>query len=149
MDPADQDAVRCTLEAQEKLLGKHDQLLTDIWTLLQTLNASVTNLPSSGQAEQVPPPVEAPRAVLQPATTAPQEPHVPIPERYSDKAKIAFVVTLHSRRVVQWAMADFMADLDHPVQSRKAASQILSLCQGSSSLADYSTRFCILVARSR
>ncbi|TWW77617.1 hypothetical protein D4764_12G0010070 [Takifugu flavidus] len=38
MDPADQDAVRRTLEAQGKLLGQHDQLLSDIWASLQTLN---------------------------------------------------------------------------------------------------------------
>lgn len=53
MDPADQDTVRCTLEAQGKLLGKHDQLLSDLWTLLQILNARETNLLTSGQAEQV------------------------------------------------------------------------------------------------
>lgn len=71
MDLADQDAVRCTLEAEGKLLRKHDQLLSDIWTSLQTLNASMTNLLTSGQAEKVLPPAEAPRVVPQPATTAP------------------------------------------------------------------------------
>ncbi|TWW73589.1 hypothetical protein D4764_15G0009830 [Takifugu flavidus] len=54
MDPADQDAVHRMLEAQGRLLGQHDQLLTDIWTSLQTLNASVTNLLSSGRSEQGP-----------------------------------------------------------------------------------------------
>lgn len=54
MDPADQDAVRHTLEAQGRLLGQLDQLFADIWTLLQTLNASGMDLLSSGQAEQGP-----------------------------------------------------------------------------------------------
>uniref|UniRef100_A0A674MMR7 DUF4939 domain-containing protein n=1 Tax=Takifugu rubripes TaxID=31033 RepID=A0A674MMR7_TAKRU len=126
MDPADQDAVRRTLEAQGRLLGQHDQLLTDIWTSLQTLNASVTNLLSSGRSEQgpPPPPVKAPRVAPQLVAAAPWKPHVPIPERYSgeagycasfllqcslvfdlqpltypsDRAKIAFVVNLLSGR---------------------------------------------------
>ncbi|TWW71165.1 hypothetical protein D4764_17G0006480 [Takifugu flavidus] len=83
MDPADQDAVRRTLEAQGRLLGQHDQLLTDIWTSLQTLNASVTNLLASGRA---PTPAEAPRVASQLLTAAPREPHVPVPERYSGEA---------------------------------------------------------------
>ncbi|TWW79717.1 hypothetical protein D4764_10G0007470 [Takifugu flavidus] len=70
MDPADQGAVRRKLEAWGRLLGQHDQLLTDIWTLLQTLNASVADLLT-------------PRAIPQPAAVAPQETHVPIRERYS------------------------------------------------------------------
>uniref|UniRef100_A0A674MAN0 Uncharacterized protein n=1 Tax=Takifugu rubripes TaxID=31033 RepID=A0A674MAN0_TAKRU len=106
MDSADQDAVRRTLEAQGRLLG-HDQLLMDIWTSHQTLNASVTDLLSSGRAE-------------------PRKPHIPIQEWYSgeggacasfllqcslvfdlqpltytsDRAKIAFVVNLLSGRAV-------------------------------------------------
>ncbi|TWW54905.1 hypothetical protein D4764_0240660 [Takifugu flavidus] len=84
MDPADQDAVRRTLEAQGRLLGQHDQLLTDIWSSLQTLNASVTALLASGRAELVPPPTPRRRRVAsQPFLAAPREPHVPIPERYS------------------------------------------------------------------
>ncbi|TWW56099.1 hypothetical protein D4764_08G0000860 [Takifugu flavidus] len=133
MDPADQDAVRRTLEAQGRLLGQHDQLLTDIWTSLQTLNASVTALLASGRAELVPPPTpaEAPRVASQLFTAAPREPHVPVPERYSgeagacasfllqcslvfdlqpltypsDRAKIAFMVNLLSGRAAQWATA--------------------------------------------
>ncbi|TWW71216.1 Retrotransposon-like protein 1 [Takifugu flavidus] len=130
MDSADQDAVRRTLEAQGRLLG-HDQLLMDIWTSHQTLNASVTDLLSSGRAEQVPSlsAAEAPRADPQLAAAAPRKPHIPIPEWYSgeagacasfllqcslvfdlqpltytsDRAKIAFVVNLLSGRAVQWA----------------------------------------------
>lgn len=48
MDVAQQDAVP-TLEAQGRLLGQHDQLLTDIWASLQNLNASVTDLLTSGK----------------------------------------------------------------------------------------------------
>uniref|UniRef100_A0A674PMU1 Gypsy retrotransposon integrase-like protein 1 n=1 Tax=Takifugu rubripes TaxID=31033 RepID=A0A674PMU1_TAKRU len=187
------DAVRRTLEAQGRLLGQHDQLLTDIWTSLQTLNASVTALLASGRAELVPPPTpaEAPRVASQLFTAAPREPHVPVPERYSgeagacasfllqcslvfdlqpltypsDRAKIAFMVNLLSGRAAQWATAVlenqtpasssfpfFTAELrrvfDHPIQSSEASSQILSLRQGPSSVADYSIRFRILAARS-
>eukprot|EP00066_Takifugu_rubripes_P027223 XP_011616489.1 PREDICTED: uncharacterized protein LOC105418518 [Takifugu rubripes] len=150
MDSADQDAVRRTLEAQGRLLG-HDQLLMDIWTSHQTLNASVTDLLSSGRAE-------------------PRKPHIPIQEWYSgeggacasfllqcslvfdlqpltytsDRAKIAFVVNLLSGRAVQWATENqtpasssfpaFTAELKRvflqPVQSGEAASQIQSLRQG-------------------
>lgn len=76
MDPADQDAVRRTLEAQGRFLGQHDQLLTDIWTLLQTLNASVTSLISSGQSEQVllPTPEDVPGVAPQLVAAAPR-PH--------------------------------------------------------------------------
>ncbi|TWW59873.1 hypothetical protein D4764_06G0014030 [Takifugu flavidus] len=133
MDPVDQDAVRRTLEAQGRLLGQHDQLLTDIWTLLQTLNASVTDLLSTGQMEQGPslPPVEVSRVTPQLVAAAPREPHVPIPEQYSgeagacasfllqcslvfdlepltypsDRAKIVFVVNLLSGRAALWATA--------------------------------------------
>lgn len=45
-------------------------------------------------------------------------------------------------------MAELKRVFDHPVQSGEAASQILSLYQGSSSLADYTIWFLILVARS-
>lgn len=44
--------------------------------------------------------------------------------------------------------AELKRVFDHPVQSGAVASQILSLCQGSISVADYYIRFCILVARS-
>ncbi|TWW57368.1 Retrotransposon-derived protein PEG10 [Takifugu flavidus] len=188
MDPADQDAVHRTLEAQGRLLGQHDQLLTDIWASLQSLL-------SSGRAEQVPSPPapEALEVVTQRVAAAPWEPHVPIPERYSgeagvcasfllqcslvfdlqplaypgDRAKIAFVVNLLSGRAAQWATAvlenqtpasssipefteftELKRVFDHPVQSGEAASQILSLRQGSSSVVDYSIRFRILAARS-
>nr|AAG60684.1 gag-protease [Takifugu rubripes] len=190
MDLADQDAVRRTLEARGRLLGQHNQLLTDIWASLQSLNTSVTDLLSLGWAEQVPSPPapEALEVVTQRVAAAPWEPHVPIPERYSgeagvcasfllqcslvfdlqpltypgDRAKIAFVVNLLSGRAAQWATAvlenqtpasssfpEFTAELkrvfDHPIQSGEAASQIRSLRQGSSSVADY---FRILAARS-
>lgn len=130
MDLADQDTVRRTLEAQGRLLGQQDQLLTDIWASLQTLNTSVTDLFSLGQAEQVPSP-PAPKVlgvVPQPVAAAPWEPQVPIPERYSgeagvcvsflvqcspifdlqpltnlsDKAKIAFIVNLLCGRMALW-----------------------------------------------
>lgn len=45
-------------------------------------------------------------------------------------------------------MTELKRVFDHPVQSGEAASQILSLCQSSSSLTDYSIQFRILVARS-
>lgn len=124
MDPADQDAVRCTLEAQGRLLSQHNQLLTDIWTSLQTLNASVTNLLSSGRAEQA---AEAARVASQLVTATPRGPHLPLLERYSgeagacasfllqcslvfylqpltypsDRAKIAIIVNLLSGRAAQ------------------------------------------------
>lgn len=44
--------------------------------------------------------------------------------------------------------AELKQVFDHLVQSGEAASHILSLCQGSSSIADYSIRFHILAARS-
>uniref|UniRef100_A0A674MXQ5 Gypsy retrotransposon integrase-like protein 1 n=1 Tax=Takifugu rubripes TaxID=31033 RepID=A0A674MXQ5_TAKRU len=187
------DAVRRTLEAQGRLLGQHDQLLTDIWTSLQTLNASVTDLLAPGRAELAPPPTpaEAPRVASQLFTAAPREPHVPVPERYSgeagacasfllqcslvfdlqpltypsDRARIAFMVNLLSGRAAQWATAvlenqtpasssfpvftaEFRRVFELPIQSSEASSQILSLRQGSSSVADYSIRFRILAARS-
>eukprot|EP00066_Takifugu_rubripes_P011978 XP_011601244.1 PREDICTED: uncharacterized protein LOC105416325 [Takifugu rubripes] len=145
MDPADQDAVRRTLEAQGRLLGQHDQLLTDIWTSLQTLNASVTNLLASGRAELAPPPTpaEAPRVASQLVTAAPREPHVPVPERYSGEAGACASFLLQCSLVFDLQPLTYPSD-----RSSEASSQILSLRQGPSSVADYSIRFRILAARS-
>lgn len=112
MELVDQDAVRRALE---------------------TLNGSVTNLFTTRQAELVlpPVPVEALRAAPQLASTAPREPHMPIPEQYSGEAgrcasfllqcslvfdlrpityssnrlRIAFNVNLLSGRTAKWATA--------------------------------------------
>lgn len=70
---ADKDAVHRMLEAQGRLLDQYDHLLTDIWTSLQALNASVTDMLTFGQVAQVlsPPPEEAPRVIPQPAAATP------------------------------------------------------------------------------
>ncbi|TWW82149.1 hypothetical protein D4764_01G0019640 [Takifugu flavidus] len=78
----------------------------------------------------------------------------------SNRAKIAFVLNLLSGTAEQWATAvlenqtpassSVTAELkwvfDHLVQRGEAASQILSLRQGSSSVVDYSIQFRILAS---
>lgn len=133
IDLADHDAVCHTLEAQGWLLGQHDQLLSDIWASLQTLNGSIMALLTPRWTEQAPPtpPTKTLRAASPVVTATPREPHVPIPEQYSgeadtcasfllqcslvfdlqpltypsDRAKIAFVVNLLSGRVApRWSL---------------------------------------------
>ncbi|TWW62376.1 hypothetical protein D4764_04G0010230 [Takifugu flavidus] len=151
MDPADQDAVRRTLEAQGRLLGQHDQLLTDIWASLQTLNASVTDLLSSGRAEQLPSPPapEALEVVPQWVAAAPREPHVPVPERYSGEAGVCASFLLQCFLVFDLQPLTYPSDRAKiAFVSGEAASQILSLRQGSRSVTDYSIQFRVLTAKS-
>ncbi|TWW73897.1 hypothetical protein D4764_15G0012930 [Takifugu flavidus] len=138
---------RSTLEAQGRLLGQHDQLLTD-----PLHQPTPMDLLTSGRTEQVTATcggtesrsaagcrctTGAPLFDLQPLTYP------------SNRAKIAFVVNLLSGRAAQWATAvlenqtpasssfpaftaEFKRAFDHP---------------GSSSVADYSIRFCVLAVQ--
>ena len=83
----------------------------------------------------------------------------------NDRVKIAFVVSLLSGRAAQWATAlwerdsrfnlsfdHFQAEMkkvfDHPVRGKEAANRLLSLRQGTRSVADYAIEFRILAAES-
>lgn len=81
----------------------------------------------------------------------------------SDKSRIAYIINLLRGKAGQWATAlwegrssvlesygSFISELrrvfDHPVQGREAEKRLLSLHQGSSSVASYSIDFRILAA---
>lgn len=142
--------------------------------------------PTQAQA----PPAQVPVAAspdVQPAV--PREPFIPTPARFSgeiglcgqflhqcmlvfdqqpltystDKAKVAFIMSLLSGKASAWAVAlvnsrspvcntlDTFANemrrvFDHPLQSKEASSRLLSLRQGNSSVSSYSIDFRILAA---
>ena len=83
----------------------------------------------------------------------------------SDKSRVAFILGLLTGKASQWATALwerqsptcdsyllFIAELrkvfDHPVQGKEAANRLLSLRQGSKSVAEYAVEFRILAAES-
>ncbi len=88
------------------------------------------------------------------------------PFSYStDESRIQYIVGLLQGRALDWATAlwevspvflksyslfvdEFKKVFDHSVQNREAASQLLSLRQGSRSVADYSIEFRVLAAGS-
>jgi len=82
-----------------------------------------------------------------------------------DCAKVAYITSLLSRRAEQWALATwesnpqlcssywrFVAEMrgvfDHPVRGKEAGNRLLSLRQGSSSVADYAIEFSTLATES-
>lgn len=84
---------------------------------------------------------------------------------HSDKSRVAFITSLLSGKASQWASAlwerespicnsflDFVSEMrrvfDHPVQGKEAAKRLLSLRQGSLSVAEYAVEFRILAAES-
>lgn len=88
------------------------------------------------------------------------------PNTYNtDKSRIAFIISLLTGRAAQWATAvvennspacrsyvEFTEEMkkifDHPLKGKEAATRLLSLKQGSSSVAQYAIDFRILAAES-
>lgn len=189
MDPAEAEQIHGALSKQGILLGTHEsqlQRLTDavnqIGESLQQLQAHLPQEPVAAPAPD-PPPIAAPIS---------QEPKIPAPQRYdgkpgtckgfltqvslifelqpssfaSEKAKIAYIISLLCDRALDWASAlwrqqsPICSDLevftetlqqvfDHPVSGREAARRLLDLRQGHQSVADYAIEFRTLASESK
>nr|CBN80957.1 Gag-protease [Dicentrarchus labrax] len=194
MDPAYPDSVLNALAYQGQRVGQHEKVLDKIVAAIQDLRCSVAALGFKLDQLPPPPLKQLLPLPLQPCSMRlppPREPHVPTPERYagdlgscgrfllqcslvfqqqpltynSDSARVAFVISLLSRKAAQWATAlwekhspicdtfqRFSDELrnvfDHPVQGKEAAKHLLNLRQGSGSVAEYSVEFRVLAAES-
>lgn len=169
------------LQTHESAFGRHEQLLHEIHQTLTTL----VNRPSLSPPPSVPPASPAP---AQPA----YEPRLPTPERFdgdprdcrgfltqcsltfelqsstfpTDRARIAYVITLLTGKARAWATAiweqqgpscssyqNFTDEMrrvfDHPVGGREAANRLFQLRQGNSSVAEYAVHFRTLAAESK
>ena len=89
------------------------------------------------------------------------------PSRYSSsEARVAFLISLLTGRALHWAVAtlekdsylssrydqfiqEFRLVFDHPLDGADSASKLLTITQGSRSVADYAVEFRILAAESR
>ncbi|XP_055015782.1 uncharacterized protein LOC129410863 [Boleophthalmus pectinirostris] len=84
---------------------------------------------------------------------------------HTDKSRISFLISLLTGRAAQWATAVWESDstlcqscvnftsemrkiFDHPLKGKEAAKRLLSLSQGSSSVAQYAIDFRILAVES-
>ena len=189
-DPAEATRISQALAAQGTLLGQHDQSLQGFDTRLRELSTSLEQVFGRLDviASRLPP--SDPRPPSPPVSPNPvREPSIPPPARYSgdlgtcsqflhkcslvfdqqplsyasDRARIAYIMSLLTGKASQWAMAlssshspacdslraftrEMSRVFDHPVRGREASQRLLSLRQGSASVAEYAVDFRILAA---
>ncbi|KAK3574372.1 hypothetical protein QTP86_006156 [Hemibagrus guttatus] len=173
------------LAQQETLMAWHSQLLSEV---LSTIRQISDRLPPTQTASCA----DVPEHLPSPQVPAPRvEPHLPPPQRFSgdpsacrgfltqcsltfelqpssfpsDRAKVAYVITLLSGKALTWAMSvweaqstfcssfsafegEFRRVFDHPISSREASKRLLSLQQGNRSAAEYAIHFHTIAAGS-
>ncbi|XP_037609788.1 uncharacterized protein LOC119478845 [Sebastes umbrosus] len=131
MDPADTDSLRQALASQGALVGQHDKVLHELVENLRALSSNVIRLGS--QMDQVNAHLTASYAssatVASPADPPPALPTPP--PGHATPAPLA---------------PELRKVFDHPVQGKEAANRLLSLRQGSKSVAEYAVEFRILAA---
>lgn len=189
MDPAEAEEIHGVINKQGVLLGSHE-------TQLQRLTDAVNQIGDTLQQHQALLPREhvvAPAPDPTPSSVPKsQEPKFPAAQRYdgkpgtskgfltqvslvfelqpstfaSEKAKIAFIISLLCDRALDWASAlwrqqsPICSDLqvftdtlqqvfDHPVSGHEAARRLLDLRQGHQAVADYAIEFRTLASESK
>ncbi len=189
MDPAETEQIHGALSKQGVLLGSHETQLQRLTDAVNQIGDTLQQLQALLPREHVvastpdPPPLAVPTS---------REPKIPAPQRYdgkpgtckgfltqvslifelqpstfaSEKAKIAYIISLLCDRALDWASAlwrqqsPICLDLkvftdtlqqvfDHPVSGREAARRLLDLCQGNQAVADYAIDFRTLASESR
>ncbi|CAK6964949.1 hypothetical protein NL108_012724 [Scomber scombrus] len=164
MGPADPESVCQALEAQGALIHQHSQTLQDIMGALKSLSSSVTpscpisrhlnttlgswdpaavfcsSAPwcSNCSPSRMPPTV--PRWRLSSASSL-VEPHIGAAAMWEHNPQICSSLPTFT--------AEMRRLFDHPVRGKEVASRLLSLRQGSRSVADYAVEFLTLATESR
>lgn len=170
---------------QETLMVQHSQLLAD-------LMASVRQLFDKVHVDSTPAPAAASIPLPESRVISPMmEPRLPPPQRFSgdpsacdgfltqcsltfelqpssfpsDRARIAYVITLLSGKALSWATAvwkakapfcssykafeqEFKRVFDHPISGRQASKRLLTLRQDTGSVAEYAIKFRTMAAGS-
>ncbi|KAK6314066.1 hypothetical protein J4Q44_G00155250 [Coregonus suidteri] len=193
MDPEEITIIKNVITHQGALLGWQQEQLSQISETLRAFTNSLLPRPNpnpGGANAQVSSPSTTGVAIVLPGNLH-REPKIPAPERYdgypggckgfltqcslvfelqsssfhTDRAMIAYIISLLSGWALAWAMAvweqqtpscssilAFTAELrrvfDHPVGGREAASRLFRLRQGARPVADFTIEFCTLAAES-
>lgn len=173
------------LVQQEALMAKHSQVLSELMTTVRQL---FDRLPTC----TTPASITTPAPMSESRAPSPMmEPRLPPPRHFSgdpsacdgfltqcsltfelqpssfpsDRAQIAYVITLLSGKALSWATAvwkakspfcssymafeqEFKQVFDHPLSDRQASKKLLTLRQGTGSVAEYAIQFRTVAAGS-
>lgn len=186
MDPADPAQLKTILDRHGAMLGKHQAQLESISRHVESVASTVTGVAAQTQQVQL-----SLSQGPQPGAPPAREPRLPPPETYSgdpgscqsfltqcglvfalqpssfptDRARVAYVITLLSGRARDWGTAiwrnnaaiqddfslfssEMKKVFDRSKQGREAAREILQLRQGSRSVSDYAIQFRTLASAS-
>ncbi|KAK3505778.1 hypothetical protein QTP70_004024 [Hemibagrus guttatus] len=176
--------LEAALAQQETLMATHSQVLTDLMTSIRQIFDRLPSTSATASAASVPLPDS-------PMPSPLAEPRLPPSQRFSgdpsacdgfltqcsltfelqpssfpsDRAKIAYVITLLSGKALSWATAvwkaqapfcssytrfveEFKRVFDHPLSGRQASKNLLTLRQKNGSATEYAIQFRTIAAGS-